>query len=202
MRRSASARSRSRVASACSDLAGGLVDRLFLGLLAVGFRSLLGAALFDLGLESLAFLGRLDLVLLQLRRGVGLLGLGPRLCGLDRGFSLSLLEPALAGEIVVVGQLSGQLLGLAGHLAGESAGGSFVGFGFGHVLCLSSVCRVSETSRYRETPGRGPIGLPAGLTGRTADPLRLAVLVTAPVGAVVSRCPCTDRSSRTWPARG
>ena len=68
------------------DLAGGLIDRLLLGLLAVGFRSLLGAALFDLGLEALAFLGGLDLVLLELRRGVGLLGLGSCLCGLDRGF--------------------------------------------------------------------------------------------------------------------
>ncbi len=133
MRASASARSRSTRGLGLLDLAGGLLGRLFLGLLAVGFRSLLGAALLDLGLESLALLGRLDLVFLQLRRGVGLLGLGPRLCGLDRGLSLSLLEPALAGEIVVVGQLSGQLLGLADHLAGESAGGSFVSLGFGHV---------------------------------------------------------------------
>ena len=108
------------------DLAGGVLGRLFGGLLAAGFRSLLGAALLDLGLESLALGGRLDLVPLQLCRAVGLLGLGPRLSGLDRSVSLSLLQPALAGEIVVVGQLSRPLLGLAGHLAGEPAGRSFV----------------------------------------------------------------------------
>ena len=44
------------------DLAGGLLRRPFLGLLAVGFRNFLGAALLDLSLETLALGGRLDLV--------------------------------------------------------------------------------------------------------------------------------------------
>ncbi len=104
-----------------------LVRRLRLGLSLLPAACLLGALFgatgLDLGLELLLLALELGRLFLDLGQLLGGLGVGPRLGGVGADVDLLLLKPALAGEGLVVGQVPGDLLCLAGDLAEDSLPG-------------------------------------------------------------------------------